>query len=372
MSTVRDVMHFLRRFAPLELAEAWDNVGLLLGDLGDEPLPVERVMTCLTVTPESASEAVTQRAQLIVTHHPVLFHAAKRLTAEHPQQRMLLDLIRAGVAVYSPHTAFDNTEGGINDILARRLGLGDVRPLRAILREGQCKLVVFVPDADLQKVSDALFQAGAGQIGEYTECSYRLSGTGTFHGSEAAHPALGQKGRREEVAEWRLEVICPEAKVADAVRAMRAAHSYEEPAFDIYPLRTLAKVGAGRLGSLPQPEPLSVFADRVRQQLRATHVQVVSESAQPVQRVAIACGAGGSLLNDALRQRADVFLTGEMPFHDQLAAKAQGIAVVLPGHYATERPGVEELAEIIQKAFPGLRVWPSQRECEPTRFSRVS
>src|SRR5262249_42096227 len=150
------------------------------------------------------------KAQLIVSHHPILFRAVKRLTTDTPEGRMLLALIRANVAVYSPHTAFDNTKGGINEILARRLGLADLRPLRMNDGPRQCKIVVFVPENDLAKVSDALFAAGAGHIGEYGECSFRLAGTGTFFGSDAANPTVGQKGRREEVSELRLEVVCPE------------------------------------------------------------------------------------------------------------------------------------------------------------------
>lgn len=362
MTTVADIMAFMQRFAPLELAEEWDNVGLLLGDSAAD---ASRVMTCLTVTPASAAEAVAEKAGLIVTHHPVLFKAVQRLTADQPQSKMLLDLIRAGVAVYSPHTAFDNTTGGINDILARRLGLEDVSPLRPMSRAGQCKIVVFMPDSDLAKVSDALFQAGAGRIGEYCECSYRLSGTGTFFGSDAANPTVGQKGQREEVSEWRLEVVCPERRVPAAIRAMRAAHSYEEPAFDVYPLQSYLKTGVGRIGSLPKGESLKSFAGRVKKELAAAQIQVVGSSSRRVRRIAIACGAGGELLGDAARAGADVCLTGELQFHDYLAAEAGGLAVVLPGHYATERPGVEELAGILQKEFATVRIWPSRREVEP-------
>ena len=233
MQTVANIVDHLAQFAPPALAADWDNVGLLLGERGAE---VRRVLTCLTVTPEVAEEAVETRAQLIVTHHPVLFRAVKRLTGDTAEGRMLFALIRAGVAVYSPHTAFDGTHGGINEMLARRLGLTRREPLLPADGPRQCKLVVFVPDADLAKVSDALFAAGAGQIGQYSQCSYRLSGTGTFFGSDAANPAVGVKGRREEVAEWRLEVVCPEGRVAGAVESLRRAHSYEEPAFDVYPL----------------------------------------------------------------------------------------------------------------------------------------
>src|SRR5262249_50758699 len=158
-------------------------------------------------------------------------------TADAAEGRALLGLARAGVAVYSPHTALDNAPGGINDLLARKLGLVGVGPLRGRDGPGQVKLVVFVPDKDLGKVSDALFAAGAARIGAYTECSFRLAGTGTFFGTESANPTVGEKGRREEVSEWRLEVVCPERAVAEVAGAMRRAHSYEEPAFDVYPLR---------------------------------------------------------------------------------------------------------------------------------------
>lgn len=367
MPTIADVTAWLRQFAPLELAEAWDNVGLLLGD---KSAAVRKIMTCLTVTPASAAEAIAEGAELIVSHHPVLFKPVQRLTAETNEGRMLLALLRAGVAVYSPHTAFDNTAGGINDMLCRRLGLTDVKPLRPFSGEAKSKIVVFVPDGDLAKVSDALFQVGAGVIGQYSQCSFRLAGTGTFFGSDAANPTFGQKGRREDVAEWRLEVICPEGQVSKAVQAMRRAHSYEEPAFDVYPLKPLpSSLGVGRLGLLPRPERTDRLAERVKQALGCSAVQAVGARDRSIQRVAVVCGAGASLLDDVLCSKADVLLTGEMRFHDQLAAEAANVAVILPGHYATERLGVEELATLLGREFPDVMVWASRREAEPTWLS---
>ncbi len=226
--------------------------------------------------------------------------------------------------------------------------------------------MVFVPDADLEKVSDAMFAAGAGHIGQYRECSFRLQGTGTFFGSEATNPTVGQKGQRETVQEWRLEVICPDERVEQVVTAMRGAHSYEEPAFDVHPLRLLrARIGAGRLGRLPQPLTLRQFAEQVKQALHAPVVQMTASEQQSVQRVALACGAAGEFLRDALQQKADVFLTGEMRFHDCLAAEAQRLSLVLPGHYATERCGVEELARLLQERFPELTAWASRQEHDP-------
>ena len=363
MLTVDSVIRFLDEFAPPSLAADWDNVGLLLGDRAAE---VRRIMTCLTVTATSAAEAIESEAQLIVTHHPVLFRPVKRLTTATAEGRMLLNLIRAGVAVYCPHTAFDNTRDGINEILAQRLGLVDVRPLRSRPGARACKIVVFVPDSDLNRVADALFAAGAGNIGQYSQCSFRLAGTGTFFGSDAASPTVGQKGRREEVAEWRLEVVCPEALVAPVVGAMRKAHSYEEPAFDVYPLLpTAAPLGEGRIGRLPDPVSLQALAQTVKTDLRASFVQMVGDQSRSLNNVAIVCGAGGDFVADAVRAGADALFTGEARFHDCLAAEAQGLALVLPGHYASERLGVEELAERLQSQFPDLQVWPSRREADP-------
>ncbi len=363
MLTVADLTAVLQMIAPLSLAADWDNVGLLLGD---PAAPVERVMTCLTVTPESVAEAIEARAHLIVSHHPVLFCPVKKLTTATAEGRMLLNLVQAGVAVYSPHTAFDNCAGGINDLLAQRLGLTDVGPLRSAAAVRQCKIVVFVPDQDLVKVSDALFAAGAGHIGQYRECSYRLAGVGTFFGGEGTNPTIGVKGRREEVAEWRLELICPDSLVAKAVAAMRSAHSYEEPAYDVYALRPEhGKAGAGRFGTSPTPLALDAFARLVKEVLHASFVQTVGAATQSVQRVALACGAAGEFLADAVARKADVFLTGEMRFHDCLAAQAQQLALVLPGHYATERIGVEALAARLQAQFPSVQAWASRREREP-------
>ncbi len=365
MPTVGDICAHLDRFAPPELAAEWDNVGLLLGDPTAE---VQRLMACLTVTSEVVAEAIERGVQLIVTHHPILFRGAKRLSTSSPDGQIVWPLARAGVAVYSPHTAFDNTSGGINDIIARRLGLANVQPLRQGTIQKH-KIVVFVPDADLAKVSDAMFAAGAGVIGQYSQCSFRLPGTGTFFGSDATNPTVGQKGRREEVSEWRLEVVCPDSCLNEVLQTMRKAHSYEEPAYDVYPLKPVRGGGhEGRIGELPKAIGLTELAKQVKSALGASNVQIVGESATPIRRVAIACGAAGEFIGDARKEKADVFLTGEMRFHDYLRAKEMGIALILPGHYATERPAVEELAGLLQREWPGMVIWASRRESDPASF----
>ena len=240
MITVANVIAWLEQFAPARLAEPWDNVGLLWGDPADT---VDRIMTCLTVTPTTALEAISDGANLIVSHHPILFREVKKIRADWPETGYLWSLARSGIAVASPHTAFDNTHNGINDLLCTRLGLLDVAPLRAGPAERSArevprsfKVVVFTPPAEREAVSAAAFRAGAGRIGAYEECSFAIPGEGTFFGTEAANPTIGERGQRETVCELRLEFICPSPRLAAVLAAVRASHSYEEPAIDVYPL----------------------------------------------------------------------------------------------------------------------------------------
>jgi dinuclear metal center YbgI/SA1388 family protein len=363
MITVGKVVEFLDQIAPRSLAESWDNVGLLIGD---RQTAATRLMTCLTVTPTTAREAIGRGANMVVTHHPVLFRPVQRLTADEPQGRMLLELIRAGVAVYSPHTAFDGAAGGINDLLAARIGLTGCRPLRPAAAPAQCKIVVFVPPGDLERVSRAMFDAGAGVIGEYRECSFRVAGRGTFFGSDASNPTIGQAGRREHVDEFRLEVVCPQPLVNRVIAALRGAHSYEVPAYDVYPLvNEPGCVGAGRVGELPASESLDEFSRRVRLALGVGVVQAVGELDRRVARVAIGCGSAAEFITEAMTQGCDVLLTGEATYHRQLEAEATGIALVLAGHFATERIGVEDLATRLAAQFTKVMVWASETDRDP-------
>jgi dinuclear metal center YbgI/SA1388 family protein len=366
MTTVADLAAWLEGFAPRALAESWDNVGLLWGDPASK---LDKVMTCLTVTSATADEAIAEGAGAIVSHHPILFRPVQVVRADRPATGFLWRLARAGIAVLSPHTAFDNTSGGINDGLASRLGLNDVHPLRPGPAARECKLVVFVPIQSRELVLDAAFNAGAGRIGDYTECSFTSGGRGTFFGGVNTNPAVGQAGRRETVREWRIEVICPAGRVADVLGAIRAVHPYEEPAIDVYPLADgpPSGPGAGRIGGLPEPMPLAMLARRIGSILATTAAQFVGDPARPVATLAIVCGAGDDFLSDAHKAGADALLTGEARFHKGHEAEALGIGLILAGHHATERPGVEDLAVRLAQAFPALNVWPSRDETDPLR-----
>ncbi len=366
MKTVAELVQWLEDFAPARLAEPWDNVGLLWGD---PAASVGRLMTCLTVTRITAEEAVAEQAGLIVSHHPVLFRAVKRIRADLPATAPLWILARAGIAVASPHTAFDSTAAGINDGLCRRLGLVDVAALRPLAAPASYKIVVFTPEPDRQAVLAGAFEAGAGRIGAYTECSFAIPGQGTFFGTEATNPAVGRPGRRETAAELRLEIVCPPARLAAVLAAIRAHHSYEEPAIDVYPLHNpVSNSGCGRIGDYGEARSLQEFAVFVSRALGHISVQMVGDPRKLIRRAAVACGAGDDFLGDAVQAGADVLLTGEARFHRALEAESLDLALVLAGHHATERPGVEELAERIALAFPDLTVWPSQQERDPLQF----
>jgi dinuclear metal center YbgI/SA1388 family protein len=363
MTSVGEVAGWLDQFAPSRLAEAWDNVGLLWGDPSAQ---VTRVMACLSVTPTTAAEAVAAQAELVVSHHPVLFRPAKVVRADNPEGGVLWKLARVGVAILSAHTALDNTDGGINDGLARRLELVDIGPLRHSPSQPEFKVVAFVPRADRENVMAAAFAAGGGRIGDYEQCSYSSSGLGTFFGTEAANPAVGQAGRLESVREWRLEVICPVDRLSAVVAAVRSSHSYEEPAIDVYQLhRSPSGPGVGRLGRLPTPESLRDFAVRVSHLLSAPALKFAGEPERKVERVAIACGAGDEFVSDAASAGADVLLTGEARFQRALEAEALGLGLVIAGHHETERPGVEDLAARLALAFPSLTVWCSRCDADP-------
>jgi len=371
MTTVADVTRWLEDFAPSRLAESWDNVGLLWGDSG---AAIERVMTCLTVTTESAAEAVRERAGLIVSHHPILFRETKRIRSDLPATAPLWMLGKAGVAVASPHTAFDSAADGINEGLCRRLALLDVASLRPAAGPSSFKVVVFTPESDREAVLAAAFAAGAGRIGDYSECSFAIPGRGTFFGGEGSSPTIGQAGRRESVDELRLEAVCPGDRLAAVLAAIRSAHSYEEPAVDVFPLHSTATaaIGAGRIGRLAEPRTLGEFARSAARALGQRTIQAAGDLGSRVERVAVACGAGDDFLGDAARQGAQVLLTGEARFHRAIEARASGIGLLVAGHYATERPGVEDLAGAIARAFPGLVVWPSRDEHDPLTFVQVA
>jgi dinuclear metal center YbgI/SA1388 family protein len=354
-----EVVATLEDLVPTSLAGSWDNVGLLLGDPAQD---VSRVLLAVDATDAVIAEAERQGCELIICYHPILFDGVKRVTAGSPAFRAL----RAGIAAWSPHSALDVVDGGTSDVLADALGLATRAPLcRAEAAARSCKLVVFTPEDALDRVSRALFDAGAGVIGEYACCSFRAPGTGTFHGSDATQPAVGAKGRLEQVAELRLEVVAPLARLAEILAALRSSHPYEEPAFDLVPLLSEPGLGLGRIGDLATPTPVVEVLARVRAALALTHLLVAGPRDVVVGRAACAPGSCGDLWRDAQAQGAALWLTGEMRHHEALAAAHAGMTVACTLHSNSERAALKPLAERLAARLPSLHLDLSLADRDP-------
>ena len=358
---VGDVCDVLSEMAPLALAAEWDNVGLLIGDRGQK---VSRAVLTIDLTGKVLAEAGRLGAQMVVAYHPVIFRPIQRLTAD--ASPIAYAAARAGVSVYSPHTALDAAPGGTNDVLAEAVGIAEAKPREPVSPPGRCKVVAFVPAGDMERVSAAAFAAGAGRIGHYTECSFRSGGAGTFLGGSGAGPTVGRAGRREMVDELRLEVIADASAAGRVAAAIRSAHSYETPAIDVYALEPMSEgAGMGRVGPLARAVKVPSLIARLKRALGVRRVLVAGPRSRVV-RVA-ACGAGscGSAFRRAIDAGADVWVTGEMRHHDALAAAEAGLTVICTGHSNSERRTLYRLADRMRAALPSLKVSVARSDRDP-------
>jgi len=335
VTTVGDILSAIDRLAPFRLAEDWDNVGLLLGDAGRE---VRRVLVSLDVREAVCEEAERVGADAVLAHHPLFIKGVRRLTSETRAGRLALRLLADKRALIAAHTNLDSAAGGLCEILADMIALEDLQPLQAAPAAGRYKIVVFVPAEALEPVRAAAFAAGAGGIGAYTECGFSVEGAGTFLPGEGAKPAVGQAGRRNEVREFRFETIADAGRLGAVLAAIARAHPYEEPAIDVYSLHGAPPgVGIGRIGRFRQPRRLAALADGVRDILGLGAIHYAGEPDRPIERVAVVTGGGGSLCDAVADAGCDAYLTGELDYHQVEDLAARGIAVILGGHYKTER-----------------------------------
>lgn len=334
--TVGDWLSLVHDLYPPHHAASWDNVGL---QVGDPEWPVERVLVSLDVTGRVVDEAADGPPTLVLAHHPLLFRPLASLTPSTASGRTALRAARAGVAVAAAHTNLDVAADGTgtSDPVARVLELQDVTSLDTDVVEGRrLKLVTFVPHDDVDPVVDALAAAGAGIIGDYTRCHFRVDGTGSFRAGEGADPHVGQVGQVHHEPEARVEMELPRRAVGAVVAALVAAHPYEEVAYDLHPVVDVDGHGIGLVGQLPSPLPLRAVAARLRDGLPAPHLRHAGEPDRLVRRVAVVGGAGDSHIGAAMAAGADVFVTGDLRHHVTLDALEQGLALVDAGHHATE------------------------------------
>lgn len=365
---IRDVARLIESWAPPETAWERDNVGLLAGSPDGR---INRVLVALDATPEVVSEAVSRRAGLLVTHHPLIFTPLRTIDPESRIGGMLETLIRRRIGLYAAHTNLDAAPGGVSHTLAARLGLEEVQPLSP-LGGRQKKIVVFVPSSHAGGVMQAMADAGAGVIGRYESCSFAAPGTGSFLAGPGADPFLGRRGRLERVAEIRLEMECPEWRVPAAVRAMKSAHPYDEAAFDVIPLDNRSRDrGMGAVGVLRRPATSAGFLRMVRRRLGARGLRHSGPSNRRIRTVAVCGGSGSDLLGAAARHGADAFVTADVRYH-AFQERDREILLVDAGHYETERPGVTALAGFL-RSRPEIRkarlaVIESTKGVNPVRY----
>lgn len=377
---VGDVVRVLEGIAPPEYAESWDKIGLMVGDRAREVKGP--VLLTIDLTERVIVEAQRMNASMVVSYHPPIWDELRRITTDTPRQRIILRAIESGIAVYAPHTALDAVPGGVADWLCEGLSgstvkgkiAGDCRALKPhthIEGSQEVKVVTFVPDAQVEKIRNALATAGAGNIGDYQLCSFATRGTGTFMGGEGTKPAIGEPGRVESVSECRLEMVCSRKSLAIAIETLRGFHPYEAPAIDVYELegQPLRTIGPGRRLALDRPATVAELAQRLKPWTGRDRVRIAladpSHADTPLTRVGVCPGSGSSLSRMAREQGCDVYVTGEMGHHDVLASLHAGLSLVIGGHTSTERGYLPRYRESIQAAAPELQVVVSTEDEDP-------
>lgn len=364
MTKIKEVLKHIESIAPLSRQESYDNSGL---HAGDPEVEVKGILIALDVTEAVVNEAIDQDCNLIISHHPLIFKPIKSITPKSEPGRCLLKAIRHNIALYAAHTNLDNVMGGVNSMIGQKLGLNSLQilqPLAGILQ----KLVVFVPHAQADEVREALFTAGAGQIGQYDSCSYNLDGSGTFRPLPGTQPFVGETGKMHSEPETRIETICETRLLPSVIQAMIKVHPYEEVAWDAYPLTNeFPLAGSGMIGFLNKPMPEADFLTIVKGVFNAGCVKYSPLTSRGVQKVAFCGGSGNFLISAALTAGADVYITGELKYHDYFLAEGK-ILLIEAGHYETEQYTSQLLYEIVKEKFTTFATRISNIRTNPVNY----
>ena len=362
--TVREITSLIEDAAPLALQENYDNAGLLVGN---HEMEVSGVLLSIDITEAVIDEAVQHDCNLIISHHPLIFRGLKNLTGQDYIQRCIIKAIKNDISIYAAHTNIDNVLNGVNGKIADKIHLQKRSVL--IPKTGMLlKLATFVPTGYADIVRNALFNAGAGQIGEYDSCSFNTNGTGTFRPSDNANPFAGQPNEFHTEFETRIEVILPVFLKTRVVNALILSHPYEEPAYDLYPLQNnWSQAGAGVVGELPTPEAEDDFLHRIKHTFEVGCVKHSRTNGRMIRKVALCGGAGAFLLPRAVASGADVFITGEVKYHDYFSYE-NSILVAEIGHYESEQYTKEIFYSIIREMFPSLSVSMTSVNTNPIKY----
>ena len=360
---IRSVLDAIESLAHRTLQESYDNSGLQAGDVA---LDCSGVLLTLDVTEQTVDEAIERNLNLIISHHPLLFKPIKQISPDSTVGRILMKAIRHGIAIYSAHTSLDNAWGGVSHRMAEMLGMTDIRVLEP-QSSTLAKVVVFAPTDYADTVADAMFAAGAGHIGDYDSCSYRMQGMGSFRALDAAQPFVGNIGEIHHEPETRIEVIARRSNVDRIVAAMLKVHPYEEPAFDVIALDNADnRAGSGVVGSIEE-STLAELLNRLKQVFHVPTIRYSGNDDSKIRRIALCGGSGAFLIGNAIAANADIYITGDLKYHD-FTTYAERIAIADIGHYESEQCAKQILADIINKNYPGLTVCMAESDTNTIKY----
>lgn len=361
---IKDLAKIIEESAPHAYAESWDNVGLIVGDTNKK---VDKVLTALDFTEEILDEAIEKKVGLIITHHPIIFGAIKKITTNDLTTRLIMKAIKHDIAIYAAHTNFDNIKGGLNFVVADRFSLKDSKVLEPTATK-MYKLSCFIPIDHTEKVSKAIFEAGAGNVGNYDSCSFSSEGIGSFKGNDAANPFVGEINKIHFEPEKKIEVIVPAHKLHNVINALLQSHPYEEPAYDILVLENKNMLaGSGVIGRLPQPLAEKDFLSLTKELLIAPVLRHSKFTGNMISKVAICTGAGAFLLPQAISQGADVFITGDVRYHEFFSPDKK-LLLIDAGHYETEQFSREWFVDIIKSRFSDFDIEVAERGKNPVGY----
>jgi dinuclear metal center YbgI/SA1388 family protein len=362
---IEEVISLIEEIAPLSLQESYDNAGLLVGD---KSKIISGVLISIDVTEDVVSEAIKKNCNLIISHHPIIFGGLKRLVGDDYVQRTVIKAIKNDIAIYAAHTNIDNVLiNGVNGKIAEKLDLKNTSVLKP--KSGELlKLITFVPNNVTKNVLDALFEAGAGQIGNYDKCSYSTQGIGTFRGNKQSNPYVGEKGKLHSESETKIEVIVPKFLKNRVVSALKKAHPYEEPAFDLIPLlNDWNTIGAGVIGDLDNETDELTFLENLKTVFQVKTIRHTNFIGKKIKKVAVCGGAGSSFLQDAIRAKADVFISGDFKYHEFFDTNNE-IIIADIGHFESEQYTKDIFYEIISKKIPNFAVQISEVKTNPINY----
>ena len=361
---VKDLISAINLNVPFQLQEEYDNSGLLVGMPDAE---ISKGLICLDITEDIIEEAIREKCDVIISHHPLIFSGLKKITGESPADRIIIKAIKHDIAIIAVHTNIDNSYFGVNEKLASKLGLKDLKILSP--QKGRLKkLVVFCPYDHADKVREAMFAAGAGVIGDYDKCSYNIEGKGSFRASENSNPFAGEKDKLHFEPEYRIETILPDYLTKKVVAEMINAHPYEEVAYDIYPIdNDFERAGAGMIGTLDNECSETEFLELVKNKLNVPTLRHSGLTNKKIKIVALCGGSGSFLLNAAINAKADIFITGDVKYHSFFEAQ-NNILLVDAGHFETEQFTSEVLYEIVSKKFTNFALRISKKQINPVNY----